>query len=196
MSPTTKIKLNCEFCSYTSSFSELKQHLRIHPEEKPYECVMCGFKSGRRYTVKRHMRTHTGEKPFPCKVCKEAVTRPEFLNRHLMKFHQLFRCLYCKEQFDSKEGIVKHQGISLENSCKKYDKVFLTPCELRKHLQMHTSEKPFKCETCAKSFLYQCKLKAHQRMHSKKSFECEICEACFPGSDSLKRHMYNHSDSM
>ena len=100
-----------------------------------------------------------------------------------MKFHQLFQCLYCKEQFDSKEDILKHQGISSEKTCKKCEKVFLTTCELRKHLQMHTSEKTFKCETCVKSFLNRCKLKAHQRTHAK-SFECEICQVCFARSDT------------
>ena len=140
------------------------------------------------------MSTHTGETPFPCKVCKEAFAQTGSQSAHLMKFHQLFQCLYCKEEFDSKEDILKHQRIFSEQSCKKYDRVSLKPCELRKHLQMHTSEKPFKCETCAKSFLYQCKLKAHQRTHSKKSFECVICEACFPRNDSLKRHMYNHNN--
>ena len=68
-----------------------------------------------------------------------------------MKFHQLFQCLYCKEQFDSKEDILKHQGICSEKTCKECEKVFLT-CKLGKHLQVHTNEKLLNVKHALKAF--------------------------------------------
>ena len=48
--------------------------MRIHTNEKPYECDVCEKRFSDSGALKSHMRIHTNEKPYECDVCDEAFT--------------------------------------------------------------------------------------------------------------------------
>ena len=47
--------------------------MRIHTNEKPYECDVCEKRFIESGALKRHVRIHTNEKPYECDVCERFV---------------------------------------------------------------------------------------------------------------------------
>ena len=67
----------------------LKDHSRMHTNDRPYECVECGRGFMRSTTLKVHMRIHSGERPYICPYpgCGKSFTESGNLNTH-KKLHK------------------------------------------------------------------------------------------------------------
>ncbi|PRD23762.1 UNVERIFIED_CONTAM: zinc finger protein [Trichonephila clavipes] len=64
---------------------------------------------------------------------------------------------------------------------------------LKRHLLLHTKEKPNGCDFCNAAFSARSSLKMHLRIHTKEMpYICEICEKAFSRSVYLKRHLQIH----
>ena len=62
--------------------------MRIHTNEKPYECDVCERRFTQSQHLKAHKRIHTNEKPYECDVCDKAFRDSGDLKKHKAYSHE------------------------------------------------------------------------------------------------------------
>ena len=80
---TNERLFECSTCfkKFTSS-AHLKRHMLVHSVVFSFECSICGKKCSQASNLKKHMLVHTGELPYECLICYKKFTQSAHLKTH------------------------------------------------------------------------------------------------------------------
>lgn len=109
---TTASKKNVHKCNLCvkvfKSASGLREHKRVHVEEKPVICSICNKSFKLPAHLNAHMRVHKEENERKCAQCKEYFSSKTELKKHIQTVHT-FACEKCKRVFTMKSRLDRHK---------------------------------------------------------------------------------------
>ena len=202
-----KSATKCELCG--EHFRQIQRHkLYFHKigkdEDQWGKCDICGKMLFGNSALNRHKTNHFKEKVknFSCKyeLCDIKTDSLYNLNVHIATVHEQirpFKCEKCDLTFKRKAHLQSHFNAShaIERHYKHYcDKCdFKSSC--RRNFTNHTNAvhlgiRPYKCETCEKTFTQKTHYNTHIRnVHmSHKMFSCKYCDSEFSNRRDFERH--------
>ena len=186
---------NCDPCAiqYERKVS-LKRHIdTIHNENAKFTCSYCQKKSGGKNEHERHIKIHDTETfyKFACTYCQRKCKTEDSVQNHIKYTHtkpKKQECSLCYMKFAYRSTLLSHQSHVHQTKtakelleCDLCGKKLRSETTLRVHKQMHTGEKPYKCETCEQTFRQAPHLKSHNfiaHVRVSKS-KCDLCSLEF-----------------
>ncbi|XP_031639051.1 zinc finger protein 132-like [Contarinia nasturtii] len=139
------------------------------------------------------MKVHATEFPFHCQKCRRGFKQEsEKIEHEKQCQHRQYQCIVCKYTTDQLSSLKKHMLIHSSEKpfqCRVCSKAFKRKYHFCQHLRIHTKQLPFACSKCGHRFAVEIDKQSHEDRCKCRRYECHICPyKCFKKSH-LKYHM-------
>ncbi|OXA45042.1 PR domain zinc finger protein 5 [Folsomia candida] len=199
-------KFACSTCPKKFRWKkDFARHVITHDPDAKVKCKICGKISKNPIALSHHMKNlHTNRKRPICEICRRVFHNSPTLRRHIKTIHSTSErprlpCGFpgCEKTFQNKQHVSRH--VSAEHAenpvrfrCTLCEKEFKLGMQLEQHIPTHTTEKPYNCATCGKSYALRGNMIRHEKTHLQKSARDKLqCTVCFATllRDSLQGHI-------
>ena len=90
----------------------MNEHIKsVHGNEKPFQCKQCIKRFAKPSELRNHLKTHAGERPFEWDICNASFGYSHILTRRHNKYHdgtKRFICNVCSKSYIQKNDLAKH----------------------------------------------------------------------------------------
>eukprot|EP00094_Tigriopus_californicus_P007299 TCALIF_07026-PA protein Name:"Similar to ZNF571 Zinc finger protein 571 (Pongo abelii)" AED:0.33 eAED:0.33 QI:0/0/0/1/1/1/2/0/349 len=191
-------EVRCDECNGVfPCMSKLVRHVsQVHKSDRPFSCKVCGqgFKANNHLT--RHEKLHL--RPLiSCSQCSEQFATPWLLQRHVDTKHKVSKCDICVRVFKSGKELYQHNHTFHRktpdggHACKICGRPLSSKLLKEMHERTHSTDRPFNCNQCDKTFKHQRNLEGHKKtVHSEiRPFTCSFCGDAFKKKSHLDAHL-------
>ncbi|XP_058830397.1 gastrula zinc finger protein XlCGF8.2DB-like isoform X2 [Topomyia yanbarensis] len=159
----------CDICGKTfGTNSGVSVHRNIHSNERPYKCTVCpkGFNS--KGELNEHMCVHTGNWPYTCTVCGKNFPKKTKINAHMATHTGAYRfkCDVCGKGFNNRPRLLGHKHKQTNDPSNSEKQLATNSQNDVNNLETASSIRPYECQFCGKQFVYKKNLNEHARIHS------------------------------
>ncbi len=134
-----------------------------------------------------------------CPVCGVMVINKFRLTYHIQSKHHLsdnHKCDYCNYSHYLSGNLKRHMRIHTGERpylCSYCGQGFQCETNQKVHERTHTGEKPYKCSYCGKRFAQKASHVKHERVHTgERPYACNQCGKCFRDSGDRTRCQKAH----
>ena len=216
----SKLKIPCKWKDCTSkvgTVSKLKDHLRVHSQERAVACPVCGGLFTNKSKFYDHCKRQAPEcsQKFKCSYCNKKFATERLLRDHMRAHVNHYKCPLCEMTCPVPSALAQHMAyrhFQVKSFGCEYEQCHYrakTNADLRNHMRTHLSEDSaeafyhcgeVKCnfKAKAKATVKQHKIDMHpvaeydggDGFHQKTSsrYVCHMCDKAFARGAYLTQH--------
>lgn len=171
--------------------------MRVHTNDKPFSCSLCGKKFRSNNHLESHLLVYSAERNHACEKCSSKFKTRSNLIQHIKthEIQQSSKCEKCFKNFIGEEHLRIHIQRIHRHRERQHFWVFCSTefhksKDLQIHIRSHTKEKPYSSKICLKGFFEVTGLYSHiRRGHTnEKYYSCESCKEAFVTMAELVAH--------